>query len=98
MDSDKFDISFKFTYVQGRNNEIADMLSRWQNSQVNVQKLRNLAPGVVWLNVENNFQIMKFNLFLIFHLVIWSIHWQTRFKADCKVLLPYNPIVLPLYV
>ena len=52
MESSKFDISLKFTHVQGKSNQVADLLSRWQDSHVDRGKLQQLAPNASWLNIK----------------------------------------------
>ena len=53
MQSAKWDISLTFTHIQGTNNDIADLLSRWDNSPHHISKLNRLVPEATWLAVDN---------------------------------------------
>ena len=44
------DIELKFAHIKGDKNITADLLSRWKNTEENVQKLKKLVPNAVWLN------------------------------------------------
>ena len=52
MTAAKYDIFVKVSHISGQKNALADLLSRWQNSPKNVQKLQSLLPCHTWVEVE----------------------------------------------
>ena len=56
------DIELKFAHIRGEKNTIADLLSRWTNSNENVQKLKKLAPDVVWLPTTPDLVTLDFKI------------------------------------
>ena len=49
----KNDIQITVTHIAGKTNTIADLLSRWSNSEIDKEKLRDLLPHHVWLKITN---------------------------------------------
>ena len=47
------DIELKISHIQGKVNVIADVLSRWQNSAVQWEKLLSVVPQPVWWQVKS---------------------------------------------
>ena len=45
-------IDLQYVHVLGKNNVVADLLSRWQNSLANVTQLQALVDNPVWLPVS----------------------------------------------
>ena len=52
MISAENDITFQFSHVKGKNNTVADLLSRWTDSESDLQKLHTLVPKVSWLKIS----------------------------------------------
>ena len=48
------DISLNFKHIEGKKNVIADLLSRWQSSKEDFEKLSTLAPNVEWCIIEGH--------------------------------------------
>ena len=46
------DIDLQYVHVLGKNNVVADLLSRWQFSGANVTQLKKLVHNPVWLPVS----------------------------------------------
>ena len=46
------DIDLQYVHVLGKNNVVADLLSRWQNTVANVNQLQALVSDPVWLAVS----------------------------------------------
>ena len=55
------DIDLQYVHVLGKNNTVADLLSRWQYSEQNVIQLKQFIDNPVWLPVDYAlyFQIQK---------------------------------------
>ena len=52
MVASRYDIFLKVSHIPGKENKIADLLSRWDNSPSNILKLRNLLPSHNWVEIE----------------------------------------------
>ena len=50
------DIDICYAHVRGCDNQITDVLSRWQNTPAQVQFLHTQVPGAVWLPVSHQLQ------------------------------------------
>ena len=46
-----YDIKLTVAHIAGKNNNTADLLSRWQNTEGNYNSLHKLVPNVVWKDV-----------------------------------------------
>ena len=46
------DINLQYTHVLGKNNTVADLLSRWQYSDQNMLELKRFIEEPVWLSVN----------------------------------------------
>ena len=53
FESAMLDIDLRYAHVRGRDNQITDVLSRWQNMPVQIQFLQRSVPGAVWLQVSH---------------------------------------------
>ena len=53
-----FNIDKKVVHVPGKLNEVADLLSQWFITKINVEKLQQLVNPVVWIPVSNAFYIL----------------------------------------
>ena len=51
MEAAQADIDIVYSHIQGRKNVIADLLSRWKNSQVQHQFLIQKISNPVWINI-----------------------------------------------
>ena len=58
----KSDIELKFAHIRGEKNIIADLLSRWKNSNENFVKLEKLVPNVVWLPTTPDLVTLDFKI------------------------------------
>ena len=58
----EFDIELKFAHIKEENNNIADLLSRWKNSEENIEKLKELAPNATWVTVTTDFLSLDFEI------------------------------------
>ena len=56
------DVHLQYTHVLEKNNCVADLLSRWQNSQANIQVLQSLVPNAVWLPTEVTFTDVDYTI------------------------------------
>ena len=62
MVSSEYDISFKFTHVQGKQNVTEDLLSHWEGTSRQVKKLQSLIPQVTWLHVDEKIIELDYNI------------------------------------
>ena len=46
------DIHLLYVHVLGKNNRVADLLSRWQNSQANIELLHSIVPNPIWIPTD----------------------------------------------
>ena len=58
----KFDIALQITHIEGKRNVIADLLSRWSNSDTDHRKLKNLCPAHGWVTVNDNHFLLDNNI------------------------------------
>ena len=56
------DVYLQYTHVLEKNNCVADLLSRWQNSQANIQVLQSLVPNAVWLPTDVTFTDVDYTI------------------------------------
>ena len=54
MEAAQFDISLIISHVAGKANIIADLLSRWDNSDIQIKNLKDLVPDCQWVHIEPN--------------------------------------------
>ena len=48
-----FNIELKVVHIAGKMNPVADLLSRWNITPYNFQKLQELVEPVTWIPVDN---------------------------------------------
>ena len=53
LEAAQADIEIVYSHIQGRKNVIADLLSRWKNSQVQHQYLIQRISNPVWMNIPH---------------------------------------------
>ena len=46
------DVDVCYVHVMGKNNQVADLLSRWSNSSMDHSRLHEYVESPVWINVE----------------------------------------------
>ena len=56
------DVQLQYTHVLGKNNCVADLLSRWNNSQANIHLLHSLVPNAVWLPTDVTFTDVDYTI------------------------------------
>ena len=56
------DVQLQYTHVLGKNNCVANLLSRWKNSQANIQVLHSLVPNAVWLPTDVKFTDVDYTI------------------------------------
>ena len=54
MITSKFDIALKFCHIEGQKNRVADLLSRWEDTDVHINKLKILAPAASWMEIQQH--------------------------------------------
>ena len=62
MFASKFDIFLKVSHVPGKHNIVADLLSRWDNSDKNRETLSLLVPQHQWVEVQNEHFIVDWEI------------------------------------
>ena len=62
MQAASLDIFLKFSHVPGVDNQVADLLFRWDNSEKNIKTLHNLVPHARWINLPDNIHILNENI------------------------------------
>ena len=50
----RFDVDMRYDHIQGVNNRVADLLSRWSGSQRDWDVLRLYIPQPLWLQVSED--------------------------------------------
>ena len=58
----ELDIDIVYTYLQGVQNTIANLLSRWQNTQEHITLLRNLVGNCVWLITDESLMNLDYEI------------------------------------
>ena len=58
----EYDISIKVSHIMGCKNEIADLLSRWDNSNNCTKKLELLVPNFSWVQIEKEMFQLDFDI------------------------------------
>ena len=56
------DIDLQYEHILGRNNTVADLLSRWQLIPNNMVQLQQFIPNPVWLPVSINMLEVDYNI------------------------------------
>ena len=62
MEAAQLDIFLKFSHISGVANTIADLLSRWQNTEAQMKQLDRLAPGAKWLKCNAQSCFLDFDI------------------------------------
>ena len=57
-----YNISLTVTHIDGCNNTVADLLSRWTNEQEDIDKLHTFICSPVWMNTHIDLTLLKHNL------------------------------------
>ena len=58
----EFDICLKTVHIRGKDNAIADSLSRWFTSQVHKNRVQTLLPYAIWNNIPSNATVINWNI------------------------------------
>ena len=58
----EFDICLKTVHIRGKDNAIADSLSRWFTSQVHKNRVQTLLPHAIWNHVPSNATVINWNI------------------------------------
>ena len=56
------DVDLQYEHILGRDNTVADLLSRWQFSEQNVRQLEQFIENPVWLPVNVTMLEVDYNL------------------------------------
>ena len=48
-----YDLEITYVHIRGKNNVVANLLSRWVPTTENIQKLQSHIPDPLWINVPN---------------------------------------------
>ena len=56
------DIFMKFTHVPGNDNQVADLLSRWEDSVKDRKILNSLVPQANWVIIPQNVHVLNENI------------------------------------
>ena len=54
MTASKYDIFLKVSHIPGKSNQVADLLSRWQHTKDNFEKLQQFLPSFTWEKIEES--------------------------------------------
>ena len=54
MEAAKADIDILYSHIQGRKNVVADLLSRWKNTQIQHQILCQNVRNPIWMAIPSN--------------------------------------------
>ena len=57
-----FNIHLVFSHIPGKNNHIADLLSRWTITKNPEQKLNQLLPYFIWINTHIDLTALNYNI------------------------------------
>ena len=57
-----FNIQLVFSHIPGKNNHIADLLSRWTITVNPEQKLKQLLPHFIWINTHIDLTALNHNI------------------------------------
>ena len=57
-----FNIQLVFSHIPGKNNHIADLLSRWTTTTNPEQKLKQLLPQFIWINTQIDLTALNHNI------------------------------------
>ena len=58
----EFDICLKTVHISGKDNAIADSLSRWFTSQIHKNRLQTLLPHATWDQIPANATVINWNI------------------------------------
>ena len=58
MKAAEFDINWHIIHISGKENKIADLLSRWDGSHNHLTKLKQLLADHVWLKVASRHMVV----------------------------------------
>ena len=57
-----YNIHICITHISGTDNTVADLLSRWQNTQYHLNKLAQFIPNFVWIPVHLDLTKINYNI------------------------------------
>ena len=57
-----FNINFTFSHIPGKSNVVADLLSRWNKTSQNFEKLKELVPNYIWIDTHLDLTLLNLTI------------------------------------